>query len=61
MDTKLMDCLREELTLEGGSDTVAELVVVKELSTDVKSDGARDRREDLREGTLISTVDEAWM
>jgi hypothetical protein len=56
-----VDCLREGLALEGGSDTVMELVVVKELSIDVKSESARDRREDLQEGALISTVDEAWM
>ena len=64
LDAKVMvemDCLREGLALEDGSDTVTELVVVKELSIDVKSACALDRREVLREGGLISIVDEVWM
>lgn len=48
-----------ELVLDG-SVTVMELVDTKELSTDVKSDWVRARREDLRDGGLGSAVSDVF-
>lgn len=50
----VVECVAEGLELVDRSSTAIELVVVNELSIDVKSGWERARREDLREGGFDS-------